>query len=63
MDQLLIGVWNLIETGMRPSDAVVVGLDSDETAGLVHLLGVSSVTSLDQMSEDALRRLFGPYAA
>lgn len=59
MERMLIGAWNMIEGGMKPSDAVTVGVEPFQHTALVNHLGVSSLRALDRMSESALRRLLG----
>lgn len=60
---LLLGALELVEAGMKPSEAVRCGAASpaDEDAVLL-TLGVDSLTELNRMSMDDLRDLLEPYA-
>ena len=61
--QLLLGALELIENGMKPSDAVTCGTDCEEDEEAVaYTLGVSSLRSLDTMGPQELRKLLGPYS-
>lgn len=59
MERFLIGVWDMIDNGMKPSDAVACDVPDHVQPKLLKFLGVSSLKQLDRMSEDGLRRLFG----
>lgn len=62
MERFLIGAWDMIEAGMKPSDAVACGVAKHMHAGLAEFLGVKSLLALDRMSEGSLRRLLGATA-
>ncbi len=60
---LLLGALELIENGMKPSDAVTCGTDCEEDEEAVaYTLGVSSLRNLDKMSRGELRRLLTQYS-
>ncbi len=59
MERFLIGVWDMIDNGMKPSDAVTCDVPEHVQPKLLSFLGVRSLKQLDRMSEDGLRRLFG----
>lgn len=60
---LLLGALELIEAGMKPSEAIRCGAVSpgDEDAVLL-TLGVGSLTELNRMSPGMLRELLEPYS-
>jgi len=61
--RLLLGALELIENGMKPSDAVTCGTDSEEDEEAVAFtLGVSNLRHLDQMDYSALKRMLEPYS-
>jgi hypothetical protein len=60
---LLLGSLELIEAGMKPSEAVVCGaISEDDHEAVLLTLGVDSFTELNRMSEDALRELLLPFS-
>lgn len=59
MERMLVGAWTMIECGMKPSDAVTVGVEPFQHVAMARHLRVSSLGALDRMSESALRRLLG----
>lgn len=62
LEPFLIGALDMVQAGMRPSDAVSIGASDEEAEGLAHFLGVGSLHELDRMSPDGLRELLQPYA-
>jgi hypothetical protein len=60
MERFLIGVMEMVDNGMKPSDAVTCDVPDHVQPKLMSFLGVRSLKQLDRMSEDGLRRLFGP---
>lgn len=60
MERFLIGVMEMIECGIKPSDAVTCDVPERVQWRMAKHLGVRSLRDLDRMSEDDLRRLFGP---
>lgn len=61
---LLLGALELIENGMKPSDAVTCGGTDDENdeAAVAYTLGISSVRMLDKMSYLELKKLLEPFS-
>ena len=62
MERFLIGVWDMIEAGVPPSDAVTCDLAEHMHYRMEKFLGVRSLKDLDRMPEDSLRRLLGSTA-
>lgn len=62
MCQFLIGALDMIEAGMKPSDAVVCGAEPHEIEGLPKILGVRSLRALNRMSFEDLAGLLQRYS-
>jgi hypothetical protein len=60
--QLLLGALELIEAGMRPSDAVSCSDSEEDAEAVAYTLGISNLRLLDKMSYDELRVLLEPFS-
>jgi len=60
--RLLLGALELIENGMKPSDAVTCGASEEEESAVAFTLGLGNLRDLDEMSYTSLRRILEPYS-